>query len=867
MSVIDPARWQQLRPWLDRAFELDESDRAAWLGQLRGERPALAAKLQQLLGDHQAGAGRTVGAYRLISLIGEGGMGSVWLAERSDGRFERHVAIKFPRLSLTLGGAERFRREGAILGSLAHPNIAQLLDAGITAEGQPYLVIEYVEGERIDEYCARHALDPDARVRLMLDVIAAVAQAHASLVVHRDLKPSNVLVGHDGRVKLLDFGIAKLLDDESQLGVATVLTRDAGAAMTPAFASPEQLTGGAITTATDVYALGILLALLVTGEHPAGDGTRSPANVLLAILSDEPSVRLRGDLATIVRKALKKDPAERYASAAALGDDLRRYLRNEPISARPDTVAYRTRKFVRRNRTVVALTGAALAGTIAGLIGTIVQARTARTERDRAVRELSRSETIAGLNTFLLSDAAPAGKPFTVDDLLARAETIVKRQRGDPANRAELLVSIGHQYTVQDNYARAEELLQEARTLARQTSERSTRSRAACALAQVVASGSGAARAEALIDEGLAELTPDPEFVIDRINCLLRGSEVADRLGAAAHAVERAETAARVIAQLPFRSELLELDTQIALASAYNVSGRHHDANEAFARASSTLAALGRADTQRAATVLNNWGVSLWLDGQPLESARVLRRALDIITDNEGDRALAPMPMINYARALQDLAQFSEAAEYAERGYTKAHRAGAGVVEGQALLLEASIWRQQGKLPDARDALDRVDAAMRSSLPPGHIAFSSLASQRSLLAQAAGDPAGARERANEAVAIAERSVAAGNQGRDYLVLMLTRRADIEREAGDTTAALADAERSVTLARAATPPRGFSVVLGRAYVAHGRALAAAGRVSAAHDAYDAAIPNLEQTLGANHPESQATRHLATQLENW
>jgi serine/threonine-protein kinase len=218
-------------------------------------------------------AGRIVGAYKLLSPIGQGGMGSVWLAERTDGRFERQVAVKFLNFAVAAQGAERFKREGSILGRLADPHIAELMDAGVTANGEPYLVLEYVEGEHIDEYCDRRSLDVNARVRLFLDVLSAVAQAHTNLVVHRDIKPSNVLVRNDGCVKLLDFGIAKLLSDDAKSAAATLLTVEGGA-LTPQFAAPEQITGGAITTATDVYELGVLNGRSAEGNSRYGTAAR-----------------------------------------------------------------------------------------------------------------------------------------------------------------------------------------------------------------------------------------------------------------------------------------------------------------------------------------------------------------------------------------------------------------------------------------------------------------------------------------------------------------------------------------------------------------------------------------------------------------
>ena len=291
------------------------------------------------------------------------------------------MAIKFLNIAL-LGktGEERFKREGMILGRLAHPHIAELIDAGVSSTGQPYLVLEHIEGDHIDRYCDQHGLIIPARIRLFLDVLAAVEQAHANLIVHRDLKPSNVLVRNDGQAKLVDFGIAKLLESEGE----SQLTLDGGRAMTPEYAAPEQLAGKPVTTATDIYSLGVLLYVLFTGHHPVGVGPHAPADLVKAIMDTDPvppsqivaptrsnatlttnyaarrtttpdklSRILRGDLDTIVTKAVKKNPDERYPSVRALADDLNRYLRDEPIGARPDTLAYRAGKFVRRHRTAM----------------------------------------------------------------------------------------------------------------------------------------------------------------------------------------------------------------------------------------------------------------------------------------------------------------------------------------------------------------------------------------------------------------------------------------------------------------------------------------------------------------------------------
>jgi len=439
------------KPYLDHVLSLPEEERGVWLQSFRLEKPELAEVLQQLLEEHRALADehflermpirvasglsildQKIGAYSLISLLGQGGMGSVWLAERSDGRFERRVAVKFLRFAMTSGvGVERFKREGKILGQLTHPHIAELMDAGVTPNGEAYLVLEYVEGLPIDQYCDQQKLDVEARIRLFLDVVSAVAHAHANLIVHRDIKPSNVLVRSDGQVKLLDFGIAKLLAEDTN-PAATLLTVEGRAAMTPQFAAPEQVTGESITTATDVYALGVVLYLLLTGQHPAGHRLHSAAELVKAVIESEPPQpsdatasaeaeelaekrastpeklrrQLRGDLNTIVGKMLKKNPAERYGSATALADDLRRYLKHEPISARPDTLTYRAAKFARRNRTVVILTATAIVLVIGSLSAGLYVAN-----RERRIAEHRFAEVRQLSNKFIALDNDIRGLP------------------------------------------------------------------------------------------------------------------------------------------------------------------------------------------------------------------------------------------------------------------------------------------------------------------------------------------------------------------------------------------------------------------------------------------------------------------------
>ena len=416
----------------------------------------------------------SIGQYRIIRLLGLGGMGTVWLAERSDGRFERKAAVKFLGAAL-IGqrGEERFRREGAILGRLSHPNIAELLDAGVSSTGQPYLVLEYVEGEPIDQYCDARQLDVRGRIRLFLDVLGAVAHAHANLIIHRDIKPSNVLVSKDGSVKLLDFGIAKLLEGEGEQGAATRLTHEAGSAFTPLFAAPEQLTNGAVTTATDVYELSVLLYLLLTGQHPVGSGVHSAADLVKSIVDTEaPRVstvitfgaskaaaqnrgttserltrQLRGDLDAIVRKGLQKQPSERYITAQAFADDLRRYLAGEPVIAQPESTWYRTKKFLIRRRWAVASVASILLALAAGLGAALWQAHIARRESRVATAMESFLEDIFRTNSSDQDDPVKARQTTARQLLDIGAKKIDQELVNVPEAKLRILSTLATMYT------------------------------------------------------------------------------------------------------------------------------------------------------------------------------------------------------------------------------------------------------------------------------------------------------------------------------------------------------------------------------------------------------------------------------------
>jgi eukaryotic-like serine/threonine-protein kinase len=723
-------------------------------------------------------------------------------------------------------------------------------------------------------------------------VLEAVSHAHSSLIVHCDIKPSNVLVRNDGQVKLLDFGIAKLLADEAEDGQTTLLTVEGLRPLTPGYAAPEQLQGGAVTTGTDVYALGVLLYALLTGQHPVGAGPRSPADLVKAVIEKEPTrpsdvvaesdgdvktatttaarrattpdkLRrvLRGDLDTIITKTLKKEPGERYLSVTALADDLRRYLRNEPISARPDTIAYRAAKFVRRNRVPVMLATVGVVATLVGAMGTLVQARTARAQRDFAFRQLARAERINSLNELLLTDLAPIGRPLTANELLEREEDIVQGEHyEDAANHVELLISIGGQYSGEEENAKARRVLEQAYALSRGLQEKSTRAKASCELAWALIPSGELARAESLVQEGLRELPEQPQFGPVRVLCLVRGADVAWRSGDANEVIVRAKAAERALQESPVRPPVEEMDVLMTLAGAYASAGQFREANAAYVRASTRMTDLGYDETQRAVKLFNDWGLSLSDAGRPLEAEKAYRHAIEISRTNRSEDAVLPALLHNYSGALRELGRLTEALDYAERAHQRAEQAGDWILLDQTTLQLARVYRDQHDFVHATALLGELEPRKRRELPKGHYAFAVLTSDKALLARAEGDLPTAWQLANQAVALDESAIKAGRQGASYLPALLVRRSAVDLDVGNLDQAAADAARALELLRATMQPGTLSSNLGRAYLALRSALQTQGKTEA-RSAFLAAAENLQDTLGPDHADIRTARQLA------
>ncbi|HET6975125.1 MAG TPA: protein kinase [Pyrinomonadaceae bacterium] len=479
---MSPETWQEIKRIFNAAVELDPAEQVAFLdssdldNDVRREVERMLAADYATVRDHSLLAthsftegarleGRRIGRYRIVSEVGRGGMGAVFAAVRDDGQFEQKVAIKVILSGLNTDTiARRFRNERQILASLEHPNIARLLDGGMSDDGLPFYVMEFIEGEPIDDYCRTRDLTLHARLDLFRQVCAAVSYAHRRLIVHRDIKPSNILVTPAGEVKLLDFGIAKVVSQTTgdELGTATQL-----GLMTPAYASPEQFRGEQVTTLTDIYSLGVVLYRLLTGQLPYDLSGLRLDQMLRLVCETEPTrpshaiansadstegldsnpQTLKGDLDNIVLKALKKEPDRRYESVEQFSEDIRRYLAELPVSARPDTFSYRASKFVKRNRVAVITASLVFFALIAGIVGTTYQARAARRERERAEKRFEQVRKLANNVVFKYHDAiadlpgATATREMLVKDALEYLDNLSQDAQDNPALAQELALT------------------------------------------------------------------------------------------------------------------------------------------------------------------------------------------------------------------------------------------------------------------------------------------------------------------------------------------------------------------------------------------------------------------------------------------
>jgi eukaryotic-like serine/threonine-protein kinase len=496
---MTPEEWRRVRLVLETALDLDPASRSRFLESADLE-PPLRLEVELMIDLHeQAGSKllnapafvdvfgdnpsevrreKRIGPYEIQDEIGHGGMGAVYRAKRADGQFDQEVALKIVHGGIGALAVARFRNERQILAGLDHPNIAKLFDGGTTADGLPYFVMEFIDGLPIADYCERKELSVEARLRLFLAVCSAVHYAHQHLLIHRDIKPSNILITKNGVPKLLDFGIAKVLGPPLQSS-DTARTVEGRWMMTPEYASPEQVQGRTVTTGTDVYSLGLVLYEILTGRHALIVNEFAPHEIARAICDDEPekpsvavrstnsarpAKRLKGDLDNIILMALRKEPARRYASVEQFAEDLRRYLRHEPVIARDDTPWYRAVRFFTRHKSAVAATAVLAATILAGLGATLYeahiarqQAETARQQRARAERRFNDVRALANSLMFEIHDsikdlpgAIPARK-LLVERALQYLDSLSQESAGDASLQRELAAAYDRVGDLQGN--------------------------------------------------------------------------------------------------------------------------------------------------------------------------------------------------------------------------------------------------------------------------------------------------------------------------------------------------------------------------------------------------------------------------------
>ncbi len=869
MTSSERDRWSVLSPLLDRALEMSDADRTAWLESLRSRDPQLAAEVSAVLsGEAEANrsgflsgplavspAGLQVGAYTLERPLGHGGMGSVWLARRTDGRFEGMAAVKLLNFaSLGPTGQERFRREGSALARLAHPGIARLMDAGLGPGGQPYLVLEYVDGEPIDAYAEAHRLSREERIALAVQVLAAVGHAHANLVVHRDLKPSNILVTRGGTVKLLDFGIAKLLDPTG--GGERTLTAEGGRALTPQFAAPEQARGDPVTTATDVYAAGVLLYLLVSGRHPTGEGCTTPVEAIRALLEVEPARLGIGDLDTILAKALRKDPRERYQTAAAFSDDLERHLRHEPVTARRASLPYRARRFALRHRLAVATGTLTGLGLLAATVFSVHQMHVAQGERDAAVTASERADAQVEFQSLLMSQLGD--RPMTMRDILERGRAVLERQYAkDPRFLSALLVQLSKRYAELGDDAKRMPLLSRAESLATAAADWPGVAETRCNQADVRRTQGRYDDAERLLAGADSMLRRFPEPNAEAA-CLQLRADLETEMGnweRGAVAIRRAMAIRDSLGRNGYEIYAGLLST---LSYALQKEGRPRESIALSLRAERLMDSTGRSEMMARAIMQHDMALAHIELGEIAQAESLLYDVLGRVRRADPTGHLPVQAVIHYARvALSD-------------GHADSARKYFAILARQAVAEHSVYWQGRSLfgLAEAEIASGDLPAAVRtmarfrpisadSSLLRTDDELTDYRMLEALVARATGRPAVAHERAVDLLR------ARGYfDGRLRLQMEAALLLAAETCRPDSGLAFARAARRAAALDSLTDTR--SATVGEARLVEGRLLLEQGDTAAARESLERALVALASGLRPGHPRTREARALLAAL---
>lgn len=886
--------WAELSPHLDRLLTLPVLDRDRALDEIAANDAALSARLRELLSQRDDASrqgflsgmaepqwlappalvvGTVLGAWTLHEPIGEGGMGSVWRARRSDGRFEGEAAIKVLK-----GGAidatarERFRREGAILARLKHPGIAQLFDAGLTEQGLPYLVLELVHGEPIDRWCDARRLPLTARIELFLQVLEAVAAAHAQLVIHRDLKPSNILVDEHSRVRLLDFGIAQLLpgSDVAQ----TALTREGAFALTPQYAAPEQAIEAAVlSTATDVYALGVVLHELLTGVHPSGLMGASALAYLRAATEGvevRASVRVRqasvgragpeqraqargatpralerhlhGDLDAIVAKALAKQVERRYTGAGAFAEELQRWQRGEPVLAQRQSRRYRATRFIVRHRWGSAAAVLSLSLLLAGLGATLWQAAEARRERDEARWQAERAFGRSALYSHMLGEMGALDTPLTQREVLDRAAMLVERQFAtQPRLAVEMLLPIAGQFHSLGDIGADLKVMNLAARFAAASGEQALIAQVACSTVNTHLALGRPQDAQAALAHARTAMALAPPPVNVQAECLRFEAEWRQHTGRVQEALQLTEQAKALIDKRGDKRwnsypAILSLLVMLRRESG-DVAGAFAaiDQQQALERDAARGSSLGALLSWRARALLLSEG------GEVVTAHRELAAAVDRHGIASAPAAVL-LTLANLEFRLNDLDGSLRTLDVAER----VNRNGGGDFEAPILLLRARTALASGATAQARELMTAARAARNADF---RLRGSyTVATVQAELLLAEGDASAARRGAETEL---RRLTDNALPRHAAIAATATVAARIALTQGDAKAAQAHAHVALDAAsRAARDPES-SANVGEARLLGAWALQAENRGEEARLLAAQAVSNLERGLGDRH----------------
>jgi len=917
----DPTRerWERVKELLQQGMKLPPEQRTRFLAEACGWDALLREELQSLLAasadvgtgflqtpptgnatlDSQiaGAAGLTAGQmfaqrYLLIRQLGEGGMGQVWLAEQTS-PVRRQVALKLIRAGwYDEAIVQRFLSERQSLAIMDHPAIAKVFDAGATPQGQPYLVMEFVPGLPITEYCDQCKLGIRERLELFIKACEGVQHAHQKAIIHRDLKPANILVLEvDGtpRPRIIDFGLAKATTP--RVADETLLTRHGHIFGTPGYISPEQVdpTVEDIDTRTDVYSLGVVLYVLLTGLLPFETKQREkpPLYELLRKLREEepptPSIKvssdretssvnaaargthptqlaslLRGDLDWIAMKALERDRARRYGTPSELAADLKRYLNHEPVVARPASALYRLRKYARRHRVaagvglgLMILLGAFAALQSMELRRTLHERDRANRERDRALSLAARNEAVSEFLNLLISEAAQSDKPVTVTAMLERSEALVASEiRGNAEHEAAVLDMLASQHQMIGEFGRAEPQLLRALDLTRNSPDLAMRAKLTCdhALNQAYLGNPAEAKRalHAVIDSHEAAPTDDADCLEDLSSIAQDEPDARAALSLSLQALERLRQAPRV-------SPGIEASFIGSVGYSLSLNHRMREADQYFADSLRRLKELNREGGPDANATRNNWGAASAAAGDLRLALELYDRTLKLITDADPDGRPAPELALNRGKALLAMGRYAEAQAASEYCVSRAEQAGQADTEAYCLVNLALDAREMNQLAAAQGYIDKAGKLidMTPTLRSGGAMTRPIAAGRIALSR--HQLAAARSAFDAAIA---------GSGQTVLSIQgLLGRAEVNLDEGKLAEATQDAHAALALAQTWQGGKPYSNHTGLAWLMLARILDKQGDQSAARQAAATAVTHFSQTVDPGLPEAKAAGTLA------